>query len=325
MAGLMEQKMSGTKTGLFKVPLCRVKVRWSGSVTFWAWAVSIAVHLIVLTTFGIVKFSQSNAPNQDKQQPIPMAKVSQIKKLMQTAPVIPKPKIARPARDQMAGSTSGLLPANQVFSTAKPYSQNPVNLAKASVSQVVSPSGIANLSPKVEFFGSWTEERKICYLVDCSGSMQGTFGRVCKKLVESVKSLQPDQYFYIIFFGGDKLFELGSGRLLRATEENKSAACNFIESVQPAGQTNAIAAMERVVQIRDGRGAGPSIVYFLTDGFELTTEDSQKFAQKVTLLLKQCAPRTRINTIGFWPQDNDRKMLETIAQQTGGEFVVVAD
>jgi len=43
LAGLMEQKMSGTKTGLFKVPLCRVKVRWSGSVTFWAWAVSIAV------------------------------------------------------------------------------------------------------------------------------------------------------------------------------------------------------------------------------------------------------------------------------------------
>jgi len=281
--------------------------------------------LTVLMTFAIVKFSRSNTPNQDKQQPIPTAKVSQIRKFIQTTPVTPKLEIARPDRDQIVGGTSRLLPANQVFSNTKPRPQNPVTLVKASVSQVVSTSGNANLSHKIEFFGSWTEERKICYLVDCSGSMQGTFGRVRKKLVESVKSLQPDQYFYIIFFGGDKLFELGSGRLLQATEENKSAAYNFIQSVRPAGQTNAMAAMERVVQIRDGRGTAPSIVYFLTDGSELTSEDSQRFSQKITSLLKQFAPETKINTIGFWLQDNDRKMLETIAQQTGGELVVVAD
>jgi len=177
----------------------------------------------------------------------------------------------------------------------------------------------------VEFFGSWTDQRKVCYLVDCSGSMQGMFGRVQRKLKDSIKGLQPDQYFYIIFFGGDRLFEFGDGELLRARRQAKSAAYDFIDSVRPAGQTNAIAALERAVQIRDSRGAGPSVVYFLTDGFELTTEDEQRFSQKISNLLKRFAPRPRINTIGFWSAGSDRKMLETMAKQSGGEFVFVED
>lgn len=323
MTGLMEQRISYAEAAHSKVFFLCAKARHSGSVTFWAWMASIVVHLIVLTVFGIVKFSPSKV--QDRQQPIPTAKVSQIKKFMQTAPVVPKPKIKKPARDQLAKGTRGLSPASRILGDAKPCSQNLGDLAKASVSQLVPLSSIANLSPKIEFFGSWTEERKICYLVDCSGSMQGTFGQVQRRLAESVKSLQPDQYFYIIFFGGDKLFELGKGKLLRATEETKSAAYNFIESIQPAGRTNALAALERAVRIHDGRGASPSVIYFLTDGFELTVDDVQELPRKITNLLKQFAPGTKINTIGFWPQDDGRKMLEIIAGQTGGEFVIVSD
>jgi Mg-chelatase subunit ChlD len=155
--------------------------------------------------------------------------------------------------------------------------------------------------------------------------MRGILGGVRKKLAESIKSLQPDQYFYIIFFGGDRLLEFGDGRPVRATERAKSTAYDFIDSVRPAGQTNAMAALERAVQIRDDSGFSPSVIYFLTDGFELTTEDAQEFSQKVASLLKRFAPATRINTIGFWPQSDDRRMLETIARQSGGEFVFVRD
>ncbi len=153
--------------------------------------------------------------------------------------------------------------------------------------------------------------------------MRGTFVQVQKKLKESIGNLQPDQYFYIIFFGGDSLFEFGNNSLLRATQKAKSSAYDFIDSIRPAGQTNALAALERAVQIRDGSGVGPSLVYFLTDGFELTTEDTQRFSQKIANLLARFAPRTRINTIGFWPQGDDRKMLEAIAKQSGGESVFI--
>ena len=293
-------------------------------MSFWAWMVSIAVHLIVLTAFGLVKFSQSQTGG--KHRPTPMAKVGRIKKLIQANPVIPKPKIKKSVKGQFARKTSGLLLASQIFDTAKPNSQNWVDLAKPAASQTASSLAGSRILPhKIEFFGSFAEQRKVCYVVDCSGSMQGIFGQVRKKLKESIAGLQPDQYFYIIFFGGDKLFEFGDGRLLRATQKTKSAAYDFIDLVQPAGQTNALAALERAVQIRDRRGVNPSIVYFLTDGFELTTEDAQRFSQRTANLQKRFAPTTRINTIGFWPQSDDRKLLEVIARQSGGEFVFVGD
>ncbi|GAG09399.1 unnamed protein product, partial [marine sediment metagenome] len=63
----------------------------SGSVTFWAWTASVVVHLVVLTVFGVARFSQLKA--QDRQQPVPTARVSWVKKLIETVPIVPKPKI----------------------------------------------------------------------------------------------------------------------------------------------------------------------------------------------------------------------------------------
>ena len=292
--------------------------------TFWAWTVSIAAHLIVLTAFGLVKFSQSKP--QDKQRPIPMAKVTRIKKLMQAVQIIPKPKIKKTLDLQSAKRTNKLLPISRTFDTAKPGPYNLNNLssppALAGKSSLTS-DGI--LPHRVEFFGSWTDEHKIYYVVDCSGSMKGMFGQVRGKLKDSIASLQPDQYFCIIFFGSGRLFEFGDDQLVRATKQTKSAAYDFIDSVQPKGLTNALAALEKAVQIRDGSGLSPSVIYFLTDGFELTTEDSQRFSQKVANLLRQFAPATKINTIGFWPQSTDRKMLETIAEQSGGECLFITE
>jgi hypothetical protein len=282
---------------------------------------SIAVHLIVLVVFGLVKFSQSKTQLRDV--PIPTATVSQVKKLIEAAPIIPKPKIKKPGKAEFAGgmdTAAHKLTAGRIFEAARPGNKVFGDLAKPSVSE-----SVYVLSPRIEFFGSFTDLRKVCYLVDCSGSMQGVFGRVQRKLKESISGLQADQYFYIIFFGADKLFESGGGRLLRAGEKAKSSAYDFIDSIQPAGLTNAPAALERAVQIRDGRGISPSVIYFLTDGFELTAKGTQIFSQRVADLLKRFAPSTRINTIGFWPQSSDRKMLEEIARQSGGEFVLISD
>jgi len=300
-----------------------------GSVAFWAWLASIAVHLIVLAAFWAVKFSpcrqQAGVKAQGKARPTPMAKISRIRKLIQAAPIIPKPKIKRSAEGGFAGKTDKLLPTNRVFSIIKPDSQDLGDLAEAVHSQSVFLLPNSTDWPhRIEFFGSRTEQRKVCYLVDCSGSMRGIFVEVRKKLKESIGNLQPDQYFYIIFFGDGRLFEFGDS-LLRATEQTKSAAYNFIDSIRPAGQTNALAALGRSVQIRDDGGDAPSLVYFLTDGFELTTEGAERFSQKIVNLLARFAPRTRINTIGFWPQSDDRQMLEAIARQSGGEFVLITD
>ncbi|MHC4423997.1 MAG: vWA domain-containing protein, partial [Planctomycetota bacterium] len=249
-----------------------------------------------------------------------------VKKLMQASLIMPKPKVRKVSTPHFAKSSNGLSPINLNFGTAGPSSQSPGSLAGPSGTQgPFSLADSANFANSIEFFGSSTKLRKVCYLVDCSGSMLGVFGRVQKELKDSIVKLQPDQYFYIIFFGGDRLFEFRNGRLLRATPKAKSTAYNFVDSIRPTGQTNALAAFERAMQIRDGQGLGPAIVYFLTDGFELTTEDKKSFTQKIANLQRRFAPRTKINTIGFWPQSRDRELLRLIAKQSGGEFVFVAD
>jgi hypothetical protein len=294
-----------------------------GSVTFWAWTASIVAHLIVLAAFGVIRFSQSKA--QVRRQLTPTAKVSRIKKLIQAPLIIPKPKVRKASTGHFAKSMNGLVTMNRNFDAVGPSPQSLGSLVKPSVARSGISVGSADFPHSIEFFGSSTEQRKVCYLVDCSGSMLGVFGRVRKELKDSIRNLQPDQYFYIIFFGGDRLFEFGDGRLIRAAQKSKSATYDFIDSVRPAGQTNALAAFERTMQIRDGRGNRPSVLYFLTDGFELTTEDEDRLSQKIANLQRQFAPTTKINTIGFWPQGRDRELLKLIAKQNGGEFVLVAD
>lgn len=305
MAGLMNQRMVGAER--------------CGGVTFWALIISIGLHLIVLTVFGFVKFSpRRTAETQDKQRLVPTAKITRIRKLIATAPIISKPKIKRQSNIEYAKSLhwGGLRPIKyQMPNFAKP---------SGSASRFSASSVISSIS-EIEIFGGVTDQRKICYLVDCSGSMKGVFGQVRSKLKDFIRALQPDQYFYIIFFGNNRLFELGDGQLIRATQKAKYSAYDFIDSAKPAGQTNTLAAMERAVQIRDSAALSPSIVYFLTDGFELSTGDTQRFSQKIANILNIFAPGTKINTIGFGTTSDDRKMLEAIARQSDGESVFITD
>jgi len=294
----------------------------SPSTKFWAWTVSVTLHFIVLTLFGVAKFSEAKAKERPK--PVVTAKIKQIKKLIGTTVVVGKPKI-KPAKSRFTSNTAVILSTDQIVDNPSPRSADMADFTNLSVSAgYVFPSD-SILPHGVEFFGAWTDERRLCYVVDCSGSMKGLFGRVRKELKASIESLQPDQYFSIIFFGGGKIFEIDNGRLIRATRKARLVACDFIDSARPAGRTNALTALERAVRIGEGNGDGPSVIYFLTDGFELTTEDAQRFPQKVTSLLNRFAPATKINTIGFWPTNDDRAMLETIAGQSGGEFVFVTD
>jgi hypothetical protein len=286
---------------------------------------SIAVHLVALTVFGVVRFSHPRAG--DKQRPAPTAKVSRVEKFIQASPVTPKPKVKKPIRKSFTKIQGQLLPTSPIFNAPKPVVRDFSNGSSPAPS--VGRSGFStdgiNLPNGIEFFGSWTEERKVCFVVDSSGSMLGMFGQVRENLKKSIEALQADQYFYIIFFGGEKLLESGSGRLLRATPKAKSAACSFVNSIRPAGQTNATAALEKAMHIRDSSGNGPAVIYFLTDGFELTTDNARSFPQTVSNLLRKFSPKTKINTIGFWPVKSDRKMLEVIATQSDGEFVLVCD
>ena len=202
-------------------------------------------------------------------------------------------------------------------------SSQAVDMPDVPASEMLTISSGGILPERTEFFGSSTALRKICYVVDCSGSMHGLFGRVREQLNSSVQDLQQDQYFNIIFFRNGQLLELADGRLMRAIPKAKSAAIKFINQVQPGGTTNPLDALKRAMQLRDGMGNAPQLIYFLTDGldFEQRTDGTRRFSLQVENFRKTLAPATKINTIGFWAEYDDQKILQVVAKYSGGEFV----
>lgn len=290
-----------------------------GGITIWAWIISILFHAALLAVFASVDFSKV---------PIDRIAVSrltpgraQLKKNAETPQITPKPKIKKLFKSTLTPSVTKRPLDLDLRSKIKPSFETDSDRLSDNSDLAIS-SDV--WSQGVEFFGQFTDVRKICYVVDCSGSMHGRLGLVKQQLKTSIASLQPDQFFYIIFFlQGDKLLESGDGLLIRATTKAKVTANEFIDSVTPAGTTDPLNALNRAMQIRDYSQNSCGLIYFLSDGFDLQPEGADNFAQQVENLRKNLAPSTIINTIGFWTQDQDRVILETVAKLSGGQFVNV--
>jgi hypothetical protein len=301
-----------------------VKKRWG--VRIYALIVSVFAHAAVLAVFAAVKLSQS-APLP--LQSITTVSISQAVNLAERPSVAPKPRVV-PANPVVEGRP--IVRAKEI-APSNLKSQGPEQIPNPSYQLTPSsdirrepaelPTASEAETAEVEFFDSPARGRRICYVVDCSGSMQGLWPRVRGELIESIGRLQPDQYFCVIAFGAGSVQESGGGRMVRATERARKEAFDFIASVQPKGATNAAAAMERAIKIRDQSGVGPSLVYFLTDGFELSEQDNARFAHEVMTMLRSFSPKTQINTIGFWCSEQDGRMLEAIARQSNGQFTFV--
>jgi hypothetical protein len=288
-----------------------------GGITKWAWFLSIAIHLIALAIFAAVKFSKS--PPHTSSADTPTVTIDQIKRLTQIPRIRPKPKVKKIPLDidRTAQKTHMRL-------SLPPQKLSPPLPPEPQFSKTPPPLLLPNTTPApapTEFFGQPTYKRKICYVVDCSGSMHGSFSTVRTQLKNSIAKLLPDQFFYIIFFRGDQLLHSGSGKLIRATPKAKAAASDFIDNARPGGTTNAINALKHAMKITDHAARPPQLIYFLTDGFDLETASADQFCDQIRNLRKQLAPNVVINTIGIMTQPQDRRILQTLAEQTGGKFI----
>ena len=301
-------------------------MREKARVKFLAGTMSVLFHMTFLILLSFVQ--ASGARLEENNSPEMMARVGSVKRIIQAPPTAPKPKIQKIAsyrQRQSSGqtfTTGSIFDPNRIFVPGKVVYVDINEMPISKTPQTFLPvSGSFILKQPVDFFGSRTDRRWICYLVDCSGSMSGMFGWVRQQLKDSISRLQQDHYFRIIFFGNDKIFEFGEDNFIRANGKNKSLAYQYIDSVGPAGGANAIAALAKAIQTGESRG---QVIYLLTDGFELV-DGNISLEEQITDLLKNNAPGTQINTIGFWPQEQDRVMLETLAQKSGGEFILVID
>lgn len=307
-------------------------------IKLYALGVSVFAHIVGLSVFAAVKISQS-PPVQ--LQTTTVVSISQAAKLADRQAVTPKPKVSHVDSKSFQGKPiakaigrGSPMVAGPVFDLPKEDYQRQSGSTSSpqaeEVKQPIESRGSAatsggELAGNIDFFDSPAQGRRICYVVDCSGSMRGLWKRVQEELIDSIGKLQQDYYFCVIVFGGGSILESGGGKMVRATEQARKEAYSFIGSIQPRGMTNATAALERAIMIKDRAGVGASAIYFLTDGFELSEQDGSRFAHKVATIHRSFAPKTQINTIGFWCGERDGRVLDRIAKESGGKFVMVGN
>ncbi len=172
--------------------------------------------------------------------------------------------------------------------------------------------GTGDVGP--QFFGlggTARGARRVVYVVDRSGSMIGTFDAVREEMKRSVQQLRRSMRFHVIFFNTGPPLENPPKRLIHASREEKAALAEFLDTVQPEGNTDPIPAMRRAFAVN------PDVIYFLTDG---------EFDPKLLKRLRKWNhnKQVRIFTIAYVSQRGGA-LLEQIAREHNGEYRFVSE
>jgi len=158
------------------------------------------------------------------------------------------------------------------------------------------------------FFDIPATGRKIAFVVDTSGSMYDNdrYLRCRAELIESLRTLKPKQFYYIVLFS-DRLFPMPGRRLTEATPGNLYRTIAWLNGADPTGTTEPLPALRQALQQR------PDAIFLLTDGsFEEGT------LEKI-LKLQTSSKKVPIHTIAFEGQDGE-ETLQAISRATGGKY-----
>lgn len=281
-----------------------------------SFAISLALHAAVLSLFALVSFSSKET--QSLTAKAATAKIESVSRLIDKVQVLPKPKVISLDAGKAAGKPQfGLSQAPRPVFGASVEAESLESLPSENLTAYPAEDNAAR------FFENSVVEKRLSFVVDCSGSMQGIFERVRRQLENSIGSLEPDRYFQIIFFGDNQLYRFNNGGLVRASGPAKQEAIEFINKIKPKGRTNALEALTRAMLNKDSTGNSPNVIYFLTDGFNLAQDNDNNLLANVLNLRGSYCAETRINTIGFWPKTQDEFILRQLAQMTDGTFTLI--
>jgi hypothetical protein len=175
---------------------------------------------------------------------------------------------------------------------------------------------------RTEVFGLSAVGNRFTYVFDRSGSMGGPGGNLLQaakaELLRSLDRLGELQQFQIIFYNeSPTMMQLAAqpGRLVLATDENKSLARDFLGRITAGGATRHEEALAAALRMH------PDVIFFLTDADEpALTKDQLLRIQRLN------DDRTAIHTIefGHGPKvGGEQNFIVRIAEQNGGEYQYV--
>jgi len=162
------------------------------------------------------------------------------------------------------------------------------------------------LGKSAMFYGIEAEGNEFVFVVDMSGSMEGSrFRRARNELRRSIESLWPYQRYFIFFFSDDA-YPMPAEGLLARTEKNVQATVRWLNQVQCDGPTNPLPALLQAIDMK------PDAVFLLSNG---------KFAMEIVIEVAQyrTGDAVPIHTISFASREGE-PMLKAIAKATGGTY-----
>lgn len=172
------------------------------------------------------------------------------------------------------------------------------------------------------FFGAQADGNRFVFVIDSSGSMRGErWEALCKELVRAIKSLSPDQDFFVISFDAMAHPMFGAapprGKFLKAVDKNVKRIQNWLLSIEHGRNTLPASAVGMAMKLE------PDAIFLLSDGEirDSTVVDLRIWNRKQDEdgNVKSIVPiRTVLlhSLIGY-------ETLETIARENGGTFTPV--
>lgn len=171
----------------------------------------------------------------------------------------------------------------------------------------------------------------VIWVIDRSGSMLPIFEDLQGEMEMSLQKLKEVQTFHIIFFAAKEPEEFSSRALVPADTEHKAAAAEFIASVRAIGETNPTKAITRAFEelgkADTSNGREGKLIYLLTDGDFRGVSNNNEVLELIKKLKKDVknAQDVRVNTLLYGQQPSEaRKIMEKIAEETGGRYHFVA-
>jgi Ca-activated chloride channel family protein len=178
---------------------------------------------------------------------------------------------------------------------------------------------VALIAPKTEVSPNEVAAKRITFVIDTSGSMQGDRMKIARDALKyCVTRLNPQDTFNVVRFSTD--VEALFTALKPASKENIQKAVSFVESLEAIGGTAIDEALVRGLQDNDGKSATPHLLMFITDGQPTIGEtDENVIAQHAREGRKA---KTRLFTFGVGEDLNARLLDKLAAEGTGtSDFV----
>lgn len=173
-----------------------------------------------------------------------------------------------------------------------------------------------------KFFGTEIKSERVVFVIDVSGSMEGTRLEKCKKqLIQCISALRQGSSFTVGSYSSQ--VKIWNKDLQPATRQNKDKAVQFVERLVAKGNTRTLEGLKRAFETKNA-----DTIVLLSDGAPTGLKKNGERWTEPEILAETTGinkiRQWRIHTFGFGAAGKDLvKFMKDLAKNNDGEFTKI--